>query len=560
VRRALVRGCLRAWLYGTELFARLCGRVQTYNVLWLEVEGEAREEGEVLPFSDLFHRGRDDLFSLIALLRWAQEDERLKAVVVCLSDLRMGWARLQSLRRALLALKDAGKKVWVHMAAGGMPEYYLATAADKVFLAPAGHLAVTGLASEVTFFKEALDKLGVEAQVSQVGRYKAAGEAFTREGMSAAHCEMIEALLDDLYAQVCEGVGSGRRKSKAQVRTLIDQGLFLAHEARDAGLIDGLCYEDEVPVLLETELDSCQAIGVDKYRRQRGREMRRRALREGTDVIGLLSVNGTLKQGETLPSPEGGTAVGAKSFARDLQRLRENPEVKAVVVRIASPGGSGLASDLMWRELVRTQQQKPVIISMGDVAASGGYYLAMAGEMVLAEEGTITGSIGVLAGKVVLQGLYGHLGVAKEIIARGQRATMFSDYLPWAPAERERIEFEAQAFYQDFVRKVATCRRLSMEAVEGSAQGRVWTGRQAWTRGLVDQIGGLEDALAEAKRRVGVPPDRPVTIVRYPRPHRLWRVSRTFPFVPRNWQSWWEPMGWTRERVWTLLPFHLRFL
>jgi protease-4 len=214
----------------------------------------------------------------------------------------------------------------------------------------------------------------------------------------------------------------------------------------------------------------------------------------------------------------------------------------------------------MWRELVRTRQQKPVIVSMGDVAASGGYYLAMAGDTVFAEEGTITGSIGVIVGKVVLQGLYGHLGVAKEIITRGRRAALFSDYLPWAPAERERIEFEAHAFYQDFVHKVATCRRLSAEAAEASAQGRVWTGRQAWTRGLVDQIGGLEEALAEAKRQVGIPPHRAVAVVRYPRPRRLWHLPLTPPLIPRNWQGWWEPMGWAGERAWTLLPFQLRFL
>ncbi|MBI3304296.1 MAG: signal peptide peptidase SppA [Deltaproteobacteria bacterium] len=512
----------------------------------------------MLPFSDLFHRGRDDLFSLTSLLRWAREDGQLKAVVVCLGDLRIGWARLQSLRRALLALKGAGKKVWVCLAEGGMPEYYLATAADKVLLAPTGHLAITGLAVEATFLKGALDKLGVEAQVSQVGKYKAAGEPFTREGMSAAHRDMMEALLDDLYAQVLEGISSGRNKSKAQVRTLIDQGSFLAHEALDAGLVDSLRYEDEIPALLAAGLGPCQTIDADRYRRQRGREVRKRTLREGVDVIGLLSVNGMLKRGETLPGPEG--AVGVKSFARDLQQLREDPEVKAVVVRIASPGGSGVASDLMWRELVRTRQQKPVIVSMGDVAASGGYYLAVAGDTVFAEEGTITGSIGVIAGKAVLQGLYGHLGVAKEIITRGQRAALLSDYLPWAPADRERIEFEAHAFYRDFVHKVATCRRLSAEAVEGSAQGRVWTGRQAWTRGLVDQIGGLEEALAEAKRRVGIPLHRSVAVVCYPRPRRLWPVPPAFPLVPRSWQGWWEPMGWAGERVWALLPFHLRFL
>jgi protease-4 len=249
--------------------------------------------------------------------------------------------------------------------------------------------------------------------------------------------------------------------------------------------------------------------------------------------------------------------VGATSFSRDLKTVRDDPFVAAVVVRITSPGGSGLASDLMWRELLQTREHKPVVVSMGDVAASGGYYLALAGDKVFAEAGTITGSIGVIAGKAVLHDLYTHLGVGKEILTRGRRAALFSDYLAFAPSERERLDFEIQAFYQDFVEKVARCRSLSVEAVEPSAQGRVWSGRQAWIRGLVDAIGGVEEALAEAKKRAGLVVEGPIVIERFPKPPSLWRLPALLRLLPRMSEApWW----WTRERIWAIMPFSLRFL
>ncbi len=557
MRHTLIRRLLRVWLWAGGLLARLFGRVQAYSVLWLRLAGEVKEE-ESFSLWEPLDSGKNNLLDLLTLLRWAREDEKLRAVVVSLADLEAGWSQIQSLRRSLRALREAGKKVWVYLTEAGMPEYYLATVADKIFLAPAGHLSITGLALEVTFFKEALDRWGIKAQVSQVGEYKAAGEPWTRREMSPAHREMVGFILDDLYTQILEGLSQGRGKGKAEMRTLVDQGLFLAREAQACGLVDGLCYEDEMHRALEEEIGPCQVIEDERYRRQRGREVKKRLLKEGAEWVGLLLVQGVLKQGETPSGPQNGTAVGAKSFAEDLGRLREDPEVKAIVVRINSPGGSGLASDLMWRELLRTRNHKPVIVSMGDLAASGGYYLAMAADRVLAEEGTLTGSIGVVAGKIALQGLYEHLGLSKEVMTRGQRAALFSTYLPWTPPEHERIAFEARSFYEDFVQKVATCRKLSPEAVEKSAQGRLWTGRQAWSRGLVDGIGGLEEALLEAKQRAGLAPHRPVALVRYPKPHRFWRLLPRIPLLFRNQSGGGLKPG--REKVWALLPFSLRFL
>ncbi|MGE0681980.1 MAG: signal peptide peptidase SppA [Candidatus Binatia bacterium] len=545
----------RSFLWGKERLARLCGRRPPYNALHLELSGSLPEEST--PSLTAFWRTPDpDFLSVLSLLRWAREDVRLRAVTIALVDLDTGWARLQELRRSLQALRQAGKHVCVFLPEASTREYYLASAADTVVLAPAGHLAITGLAAETMFFKGALDKLGIQAQVSQAGQYKSAGEPFTRESMSVPHREMLDSLLDDLYGQIVDGIATARRQEKENIRRLIDQGLFIAREALAEKLIDHIGYEDELPHLLEKQLGELQFIDVAPYRLRRANELRQQLLRVNPRKVALITVNGPIKRGETVDGPDGPRAVGSSNFIRDLQQARDDHSVSAVVVRVASPGGSGLASDLMWRELQRTRESKPVIISMGDVAASGGYYLALGGDMVFAEEGTVTGSIGVIAGKAVLRDLYTTLGVGKEILTRGKRAALFSDYLAFAPAEQERVDFEIHAFYQDFVEKVAAGRSLTVEAADANAQGRVWSGRQAWARGLVDAMGGVETALAEAKHRIGVAADLPVAVERFPKPLSLWKLPARLRLRPRSHA---ETFWWTRERFWAILPISLRF-
>jgi len=555
VLQRIFRFGARSFFSGKERLARLFGRRPHYDTLQLELSGALPEE--ITPSLTAFWRMPDpDFLSVLSILRLAREDTRLRAVLISLVDLDAGWARIQELRRSLLGLRQAGKHVCVFLAEANTREYYLASAADTVVLAPAGHLAITGLAAEAMFFKGALDKLGIQAQVSQAGQYKSAGEPFTRESMSAPHREMLDGLLDDLYDQVCGGIATTRKQDKERIQRLIDQGLFLAREALAEGLVDHIGYEDEIPELFKEQLGELHLIEADHYRHRRTNELRQQLLRMTPHKVALLTVNGPIKRGETIDGPDGPQAVGSSNFIRDLRHAREDADVSAVVVRVASPGGSGLASDLMWRELRQTRENKPVIISMGDVAASGGYYLALGGDMVFAEEGTVTGSIGVIAGKAVLRDLYTTLGVGKEILTRGKRAALFSDYLEFAPAEQERVDFEIRAFYQDFVEKVAAGRSLTVEAADASAQGRVWSGRQAWARGLVDAVGGVEDALVEAKRRIGIAADCPVAIERWPKPPSLWKLPARFRLGPR---SQVEVFWWTRERFWAILPISLRF-
>lgn len=561
--RAVQRRAKLAFFGLSELVLAFAGRRGPYGVLSLDLAGDLAEEGSEQRFLGIVRRSATDYLSLISLLRWARDDSRLSGVLIRCGALHASWARLQGLRRSVERLRAAGKRVWVHLNSPGVREYYLATAAERISLAPAASLDVTGLSSEAIFFLGALKKIGVEADLVQMGRYKAAGEPFTRQDMSAPHREMIESLMDDLYGQLVDGVAAGRGLEPAAVRDLFDRGPFVADEAVAARLVDQLAYEDEVEAQLVDACSGAAVIDRQSYARRRGRAVQQDVLRRGRGIFGVLHVSGTMKMGDSVPGPEGANAVGANAVAEAMKEMRERGDVRAVLVRVASPGGSGLASDLMWREIVRTREKKPVIVSCGDVAASGGYYVAVGGAPVFAEAGTITGAIGVIAGKANLRGLYERVGVTKEFVTRGRRAALHSDYAPFGEEERARIQAEAEHFYGLFVDKVAAARRLSSEAVAAAAQGRVWTGRQAWTRGLVDELGGIEEALDAAKTLVGIPSEEPVAVERFPRPRRLWKVSVDLNLPNQGrWTELLVPPAlrflW-RERVWAVLPFHLRF-
>ncbi len=562
--RAITRRATLFLLGVSEWVLARFGRRQPYGILRLDLSGELSEEGSEQRVLGLLRRPATDYFSLISLLRWAREDPRLVGVLIRCEDPHASWARLQGLRRSIEALRSAGKRVWVHLDSAPVGAYYLASAADQITLTPAATVDITGLSSEAVFFLGALEKVGIQADVVQMGRYKSAGEAFTRRDMSAPHREMMEALVDDLYGQLVDGVSAGRGLDSGAVRELFDRGPFLAREAAEARLVDRLAYADEVETQLIKACGGAAVIDRTAYARRRGREIQRQVLRSARGAFAVVHVTGTIKSGETIPGPGGAHAVGAASVASALKELRERADVRAIVLRVASPGGSGLASDLMWRELVRTREKKPVVVSCGDVAASGGYYLAVAGSPVFAEAGTITGSIGVIAGKANLRGLYDRLGVVKELVSRGRHAAMYSDYEPLGAPERARIQAEAESFYDLFLDRVATGRRLNHAAVAAVAEGRVWTGRQAWTRGLVDELGGLEEALDAAKNLAGVPLAESVSVERHPKPRRLWKVSFDLNLPT---QGRLADLGaflpWLRfvcrERVWTLLPFDIRF-
>jgi protease IV len=564
VFRALKRRIALVLLQASELIARAFGRRGSYGVLTVEIGGDLAEEGGEPRLFGLLRRSSSDYFTVVSLLRWAREDPRLRGVLIRCDHLGASWARLQGLRRGIERLRAAGKKVWVQLDGGGVREYYLASAAERVLLSPAATLDVTGLSSEVTFLLGALEKVDIQADVIQMGRYKSAGETFTRRDMSAEHREMLDSLLDDIYTQLVEAVSAARGLAPDAVRAAFDRGPFLASEAVECKLVDGIAYADEAEAQLAGSCGSPQVIESDAYSKRRGREVQQQVLRRSRGALALLHINGAIKSGQSIPGPEGANAVGAEALAEALDEARKRSDIRAVVLRVSSPGGSGLGSDLIWRAVQRTRESKPVIVSCGDVAASGGYYVAVATTPVLAEAGTITGSIGVVAGKVNLRGLYDRLGVTKEIVSRGKHAAMYSDYQPLGAEERERLHAEAESFYRIFVDKVAAGRGMTREAVSSCAEGRVWTGRQALQRGLIDELGGLEEAFETAKAKLGIPATEPIAVERLPRTRRLWKLSVDLNLPSQGRLA--DLLGvlpslrfLLRERVWAVLPYEIRF-
>lgn len=516
-----VRGAARiARVALGDVVARL-RPARPYRALSIALAGALPDLPADSPAAWLRGPGRDlDLLTLQAVLRSAREDERLGLILVEIDALHAGWGRIQSLRRALGAVRAAGKRVWAYLPQPGMHEYYLASVADRVFLAPAARFEAIGVAAEVVFLKDALDRLGIEAQVARAGRFKSAGEPLTRRDMSPEHRAMVNGLLDDLYGQLVADVAAGRRLDEQAVRAAFDDGPLLAPEALGRGLVDALAYPDEVDAEREERFGDTAPLEVGEYRRRRAHAMRRAAL--GATPIGLVGVDGPIALGSVRRGWRGPRGGSWRTFRRRLDAMARDERLAAIVLRVDSPGGSGLASDLMWREIARARRRKPVVVSMGDVAASGGYYLATAADDVTAERGTLTGSIGVLSVKPVLRGLYERLGVGKELVVRGGAARA-SDWVRLDERELERLRAEADAFYETFLDRVAAGRALDRAAVAAVAEGRVWTGRQALEHGLVDRLGGLEEALDDLRRRLGLSPASRFAIEHRRPERRLWQ-------------------------------------
>jgi protease-4 len=368
-------------------------------------------------------------------------------------------------------------------------------------------LDVSGLAAEVSFYKGSLDKLGVEAQFEGVGKYKNAPNQFTEGGFTAPHREQMEALVASLFDQYVRSVAEGRGLSPQVVRALVDRGPFLASEAKEAGLVDELLYRDQI----EDRIPAAGRLSPGGYVKGG------RGFFDGRPKVALVYAVGDIVPGEGQSSPFGGGLAGSDTIVRGLRQAGQDDAVRAIILRVDSPGGSGTASDAIWREVGVARRKKPVVVSMGDYAASGGYYIAMGADAIVAEPGTITGSIGVFSGKFSLRGLYGKLGVSQETVRRGKNATLFSSWEPWTEEERAKVRGLNVAFYQTFITKAAEGRKKTPPEIDAVAQGRVWTGEEALRAGLVDALGGLDAAVDIARVKARIAKGQDVQIVVLPR-------------------------------------------
>ena len=479
------------------------------SYLMVRLEGELPEAPPGSDLETLFERRPPSLRAVVESIDRAATDPRLTGLVLRVNSLPgSGWGKVQELRDAVLRFKRSNKPTWALLEYCGNKEYYLATACSRIYALPTALVGVSGLEAEVTFLRKTLDKLGVEAQFEGVGKYKNAPNQFTETGFTPPHREQMDALLDSLYADYLEAIARGRGKGFEEARAIVDRGPFDAAGAKQAGLVDELLYQDQ----LEERLKGATRVTPSRYlRAARGFGFEHRPR------VGLVYAVGEIVPGESQAGGAfGGETAGADTVAGALRQARQDDDVRAILFRVDSPGGFGPSADAIWREVKLARQKKPVVVSMGDYAASGGYYIAMGSDAIVAQPGTITGSIGVFSGKFNLRGLYDKIGFGKEILVRGRHADIYSEYRPWTPEERAQIRAQMVAFYDDFVARVAEGRKMKEPAVDAIAQGRVWTGREAQQRGLVDQLGGLDTALALAKKRAGIPQGQQVSITIYP--------------------------------------------
>ncbi|MEV4097769.1 signal peptide peptidase SppA [Streptosporangium saharense] len=479
------------------------------------------------PLGAILSMRKTRLADVLSGLRRAAKDPRVRALIVKIGTRPLGLATVQELRRAVTRLREAGKltvafaETFGEFGAGTVP-YYLASAFERVYLQPSGDVGLTGVALEQRFLRGTLTKLGVEYQLGQRHEYKTAANTFTQDHMTEAHRESLGRITESVVEQVVAGVAEGRGLEPAKVRELIDRGPFIGAEAVEAGLVDRLAYRDEVyDEVKKAAGEESLLLYVGRYAKG---PIADKIPHPGSQTVALVHGSGPIRLGRSGRSPlGGGEAMGSDTVCAALRAARRDEHVKAVVFRVDSPGGSYVASDAIWREVVLTRRAgKPVVVSMGDVAASGGYMVSMAADAIVAQPGTLTGSIGVFGGKAVIGGLLEKLGVSSETVAEGANAGMFSSTHAFSEAQWERVNVWLDRVYDDFVNKVAEGRGLSRERVHELAKGRVWTGADAHEGGLVDVLGGLEDAIALARSKGGLAEDAPVR--NYPRLNPIERL------------------------------------
>jgi protease-4 len=491
--------------------------IEDDSTLVLRPGGELQETVPDDVVGQLIGRNVTTVRSFVESLRLAKRDPRITGVLLLPSSFESPfWAKVQELRDAVLDFRKSGKIVVAFLEYGGDREYYLASAADRVFLLPTSALDLTGVASYEVFLRGTLDKLGAYADFLQIGAYKTAVNQLTEKGFTPAHREMTEALNADMYAQLVRGIAAARKKTEAEIRLLLDQGPFAPEDAVRTGLVDALAYEDQlddrVPQLRQGG-DMRRVEGND-YQRVTPRSLGVRP----QSRIALVYASGVIASGKSGYDPGNGVVVGSDTFVEQLRRLRNDDAIKAIVLRVDSPGGSSVASDVMWRELMITRDQKPsrpLVISMSDLAASGGYYISVPGHVIVAQPGTLTGSIGIFAGKFVIDGTLGKVGVTTQTVKSGKNADIYSPFARFSPEQREKVGQYMEGFYKSFITKVADGRHSTPDRIDAVAQGRVWTGAQAKDRGLVDVLGGLDTAVSIAKERAHIPADEEVELVVY---------------------------------------------
>ncbi|HKD06300.1 MAG TPA: signal peptide peptidase SppA [Bryobacteraceae bacterium] len=537
------------------------------STLVLRLSGDVPEKPPIeIPLPILEDRTTLTVENVWSMLRRAASDSRIKAVIFEPESAGIGWAKMQEIHHDLQEFRKSGKPLYAFLKSPGTREYYMATACSRIYMEPVDTLNLKGIGLELMYFKNTLDKLGVQVDVEHAGKYKDFGDMFTKTSMSPETKEVMNSIADDVYGDLVNTIAKGRGKDAATIRATIDRGPFLSNQAQAAGLVDELRFEDEMQGELKSAL--------------RQTELKKIAARDyvsaadtappGSDRVAFVVAEGSITRGDPDSSSDNG--LESEQFVKLLARVGNDSGVKGVIVRIDSPGGEVTASNEMWRAMNELRKRKAVVISMSDAAASGGYYMAMSGDPIVAYPATETGSIGVVFGKPNLHGLYDKIGITKDSVSRGKFAMIDSDYQSLSEAGRQKLREGIDSDYLDFVAKVAAARHKTPTDIEPVAQGRVWLGDQAKDHGLVDELGGIDQAIEMVKRKAGLPVTAKVNLTIYPARRNL------FDFLFKSSDSGAEAMlskagleslraAWhdDRLRVWMrggmlrMMPFSIEF-
>jgi len=496
----------------------------------IKIEGALPESpGQMSFFGDL----GVDLRKTIARFDKAAADKKISGIVLDIRAASLARGKLNELRGAIARVRAGGKKVHAFMESATGPQYLLASACDEIVMPESGVVVVPGVYAEFSYLKDLLEKLGIEADILHVGESKGAAEPFTRRTMSEPVKKNLTAMIDDVYDQMVTSIAGDRELKIDEVEAIVDRGLLTVTQAHEANLIDRVAYPDQFRAQLKEEYEADKLVYVVNYGKKKvdtdfsgpmGMIKLFKAILGGGSEgggndgpkIAIVYAVGPITSGKSQSSPFGGQSMGSETIIKALREAADDKNVEAIVLRINSPGGSALASDLIWRT---TQAiEKPIVASMGDVAGSGGYYIAMGTDRILAEPGTVTGSIGVVGGKMALRGLYDKIGVATQVISRGKNSGIFSTTTKFSDSEREAITTMMHDIYEQFTSKAAAGRDMPLEKLETLAGGQVYTGRDAKHNGLIDELGTLKDAIRVAKELAGLDPEEEIKLKILPKP------------------------------------------
>jgi protease IV len=489
------------------------------SVLVLDVNGDIEDQSPLSVLATLTGGAPTVLHDYIDALDSARSDRRITGLVVRIGPLSGGWAKIEELRQHLLAFRRSGKPNVCYLGYDGVgnPEYYLASACSQVWLVPTNPLSITGMMAQALFLRGTLDKLKVVPEVYHIAEFKTAYNTYTEKKFTPAHRQEVEAVLSGVFNQYVTDTAAARNMDRAKFQSLVASGPFSGSEAVHNGLVDRLAYWDQVQGYFR-ERGGWNPILLDRY----GNYERVPGSSDGPQIA-VVYATGEIVSGDSGESATSGTVMGGDTIAAALRSARKDSGVRAIVLRVDSGGGSVVASEVIRREVELAETEKPVVVSMADLAASGGYWISAPAAKIVAEPDTETGSIGVLAGKMNLAGLYSLLGLSTDFVATSDNATLFSDQQNFTPAQAAYIQKSLEETYQTFTQTVATDRHMSVQAIDQIAKGRVWTGTQAKQLGLVDYLGGLDRAIAVAKQLANIPERQSVTIEQLPREKSLFQ-------------------------------------